>query len=354
MLIVGRRLIPWILERIAATGNRELFRLAVLAIALGFALGAAYVFGVSFALGAFFAGMILSESELSHRAAEESLPLRDAFAVLFFVSVGMLFDPSILIRAPLLVLATLFVIVVGKSIAAAVIVRTFGHPLRSALTISVSLAQIGEFSFILATLGMSLGLLPAAGRDLILAGAILSILLNPLMFGLFDRLQPWLDRREGKAAGNAPAEEAGTPAWQPLHKHTVLVGFGRVGHMVAAALAEQRRPFIVIEDQLEVVKALRADGIPALYGNAARPGIMEAADIAAARWLLVAIPDAMEAGQIIEHARRANPGIEVVARAQSNAEVLHLERHGATHTIMGEREIAEGMAGLVLSAASEP
>jgi CPA2 family monovalent cation:H+ antiporter-2 len=351
MLIVGRRLIPWILERIAATGNRELFRLAVLAIALGFALGAAYVFGVSFALGAFFAGMILSESELSHRAAEESLPLRDAFAVLFFVSVGMLFDPSILVREPLLVLATLFVIVVGKSIAAAVIVRAFGHPLRSALTISVSLAQIGEFSFILATLGMSLGLLPTTGRDLILAGAILSILLNPLLFGLFDRLQPWLDRREGKAARSVPRDEAGTPTWRPLREHTVLIGFGRVGHLVAAALAEQGRPFIVIEDQLEVVKALRADGIPALYGNAARPGIMEAADIAAARWLLLAIPDAMEAGQIIEHARRANPRIEVVARAHSNAEVLHLERHGATHTIMVEREIAEGMAGLVLAQA---
>jgi CPA2 family monovalent cation:H+ antiporter-2 len=350
MLIVGRRLIPWILERIAATGNRELFRLAVLAIALGFALGAAYVFGVSFALGAFFAGMILSESELSHRAAEESLPLRDAFAVLFFVSVGMLFDPSILIREPLLVLATVFVIVVGKSIAAVAIVRAFGHPLRAALMVSVSLAQIGEFSFILATLGMSLGLLPAIGRDLILAGAILSILLNPLLFGLLDRLQPWLDRREGKDRG-AAVDAADAPTWQPLRDHTVLIGFGRVGHLVASALAEQGRPFIVIEDQLEVVKALRADGVPALYGNAARPGVMEAADIASARWLLVAIPNAIEGGQIIEHARRANPRIEVVARAHSNAEALHLERHGAAHTLMGEREIAEGMAELVLASA---
>jgi CPA2 family monovalent cation:H+ antiporter-2 len=349
MLIVGRRLIPWTLDRIAATGNRELFRLAVLAIALGFALGAAYVFGVSFALGAFFAGMILSESELSHRAAEESLPLRDAFAVLFFVSVGMLFDPSILVREPLLVLATLFVIVVGKSVAAAIIVRAFGYPLRAALTISVSLAQIGEFSFILATLGMSLGLLPATGRDLILAGAILSILLNPLLFGLLDGLQPWLDRRDGKSGAAAPVDDAGAPTWQPMREHAVLIGFGRVGHLIAAALGEQGRPFIVIEDQLEVVKALRADGIPALYGNAARPGVMEAANVASARWLLVAIPNAMEGGQIIEHARRANPQIEVVARAHSNAEALHLEQHGANHTIMGEREIAEGMTELVLA-----
>jgi CPA2 family monovalent cation:H+ antiporter-2 len=350
MLIVGRRVIPWTLERIAATGNRELFRLAVLAIALGFALGAAYAFGVSFALGAFFAGMILSESELSHRAAEESLPLRDAFAVLFFVSVGMLFDPSILVREPLLVLATLFVIVVGKSLAAVAIVRAFGHPLRTALTISVSLAQIGEFSFILATLGLSLGLLSNTGRDLILAGAILSILMNPLLFSLLDRLKPWLEQREQQVAGPIPSDdENGARSWPPLQAHTVLVGFGRVGHLVAAALAEQKRSFIVIEDQLEVVNALRADGIPALYGNAATPGMMEAADIAAARWLLVAIPHAMEAGQIIQHARQLNPQIEVVARAHSNAEMLYLEKHGAMHTIMGEREIAEGMAGIVLS-----
>jgi CPA2 family monovalent cation:H+ antiporter-2 len=361
MLIVGRRVIPWILERIANTGSRELFRLAVLAIALGVALGSAYVFGVSFALGAFFAGMILAESELSHRAAEESLPLRDAFAVLFFVSVGMLFDPSILVREPWLVLATVLIIVVGKSLAALAIVLAFRHPLSTALTIAVSLAQIGEFSFILATLGMSLGLLPETGRDLILGGAILSILINPLLFSLLDRLNPWLEQREGRAGGLdnlAPSnhKEIVTPAWAPLQAHTVLVGFGRVGHLIAASLAEQNKPFIVIEDQADVVKALRADGIPALYGNAAAPGMMEAANIASARWLLVAIPDALEAGQIIEHARKLNPRIEVVARAHSISELTHLEKHGATHTIMGEREIAKGMSNRVLasSAAGSP
>jgi CPA2 family monovalent cation:H+ antiporter-2 len=361
MLIVGRRVIPWILERIADTGSRELFRLAVLAIALGVALGSAYVFGVSFALGAFFAGMILAESELSHRAAEESLPLRDAFAVLFFVSVGMLFDPSILVREPWLVLATVLIIVVGKSLAALAIVLAFRHPLSTALTIAVSLAQIGEFSFILATLGMSLGLLPETGRDLILGGAILSILINPLLFSLLDRLNPWLEQREGRAGGLdnlAPSnhKEIVTPAWAPLQAHTVLVGFGRVGHLIAASLAEQNKPFIVIEDQADVVKALRADGIPALYGNAAAPGMMEAANIATARWLLVAIPDALEAGQIIEHARKLNPRIEVVARAHSISELTHLEKHGATHTIMGEREIAKGMSNRVLasSAAGSP
>jgi CPA2 family monovalent cation:H+ antiporter-2 len=340
MLVIGRRLIPWVLERIAATGSRELFRLAVLAIALGFALGSAYVFGVSFALGAFFAGMILSESELSHRAAEESLPLRDAFAVLFFVSVGMLFDPSVLVREPWLVLATVLIIVVGKSIAAALIVRAFGHPLGTALTISASLAQIGEFSFIIASLGLSLGLLPATGRDLILAGAIFSILLNPLLFVVLDRLKPWLDAREGRAVLRDVRPEVAMPAGG----HVVLVGFGRVGHRIVLALQEKDLPVVVIVDHAEVVDALLADGIPALYGNGAAPGMLQAANIAHARYLLIAIPDALEAGQIIERARQLNPDLEIVARAYTDAELVHLEGRGATYTVMGENEIARGMA----------
>ncbi|MCB5191445.1 Kef family K(+) transporter [Methylobacillus arboreus] len=346
MLLVGRRLIPWLLARTAATGSRELFRLAVLAIALGFALGATYIFGVSFALGAFFAGMILSESELSHRAAEESLPLRDAFAVLFFVSVGMLFDPSILIREPWLILATLFIIVVGKSLAAFAIVLAFRHPLGTALTISASLAQIGEFSFILASLGVSLGLLSDTGRDLILSGAILSILLNPLLFVGLDRLKPWLLNREEKKPLKG---ESGTRtiSYPHLHAHAVLVGYGRVGKLVGASLHLQDQPFIVLEDQPELVQALREQGTPALCGNAAAPGMMEAANLKSARWLLVAIPDALEAGQVIEHARKINPQIEVVARAHSDAQIEHLEKHGASYTIMGEREIAKGMANWV-------
>jgi CPA2 family monovalent cation:H+ antiporter-2 len=346
MLVVGRRVIPWTLERIADTGSRELFRLGVLAIALGFALGSAYVFGVSFALGAFFAGMILSESELSHRAAEESLPLRDAFAVLFFVSVGMLFDPSIVVREPLLVLATVFIIVIGKSIAAAAIVRAFGHPLSTALTVSASLAQIGEFSFILATLGLSLGLLPDTGRDLILGGAIISILLNPLLFVALDRLKPWLEAREGTASAVAPDTAAATG----IEGHVVLVGFGKVGHRIVMALLESGHKVVVIEDHVEVVEALNGDGIPALYGNGAAPGMMEAARIESARFLLVAIPDALEAGQIIEHARRINPDIDVIARAYTDAELAHLEKHGATHTVIGETEIARGMAQWVIDA----
>ena len=346
MLLVGRRIIPWLLARTADTGSRELFRLAVLAIALGFALGATYIFGVSFALGAFFAGMILSESELSHRAAEESLPLRDAFAVLFFVSVGMLFDPSILVREPWLILATLFIIVIGKSLAAFVIVLAFRHPLGTALTISASLAQIGEFSFILASLGSSLDLLSDTGRDLILSGAILSILMNPLLFAGLDRLKPWLLTREEKRLFTGESG-ASTISYPYLHAHAVLVGYGRVGKLVGASLRQQDLPFIVLEDQPEVVQTLREQGTPALCGNAAAIGMMEAANIKSARWLLVAIPDALEAGQIIVHARKINPQIEVVARAHSDAQTEHLEKQGASYTIMGEREIAKGMANWV-------
>jgi CPA2 family monovalent cation:H+ antiporter-2 len=344
MLVVGRRLIPWILERVVASGSRELFRLAVLAIALGFALGAAYLFGVSFALGAFFAGMILGESDLSHRAAEESLPLRDAFAVLFFVSVGMLFDPSILLREPLLVLATVAIIVIGKSLAALAIVRGFGHPSATALTIAASLAQIGEFSFILATLGVSLGLLSQTGRDLILGGAIISILLNPLLFLALDRLRG----RKGSPHQQAHAADPAGPPLPHMSGHAVLVGFGRVGHLVALALTDQGQPFLVVEDDLDVVQALRRDGIPALYGNAAAPGMLELAQVERARWLLLAIPDALEAGQVIAEARKRNAQLDIIARAQSNAQRLHLERQGANHTIMGEREIADGMAAHVL------
>jgi CPA2 family monovalent cation:H+ antiporter-2 len=355
MLLVGRRTIPWILERIAASGSRELFNLGVLAIALGVAFGATYVFGVSFALGAFFAGMILNESEFGHRAAEDSLPLRDAFAVLFFFSVGMLFDPSILVRAPLLVLATVLVIVLGKSLAAFLIVRAFGHPLTTALTIAASLAQIGEFSFILATLGMSLDLLSADGRDLILGGAILSILLNPLLFLLLDRATPWLKRREqATAEARAPATEAGAQPWPPLQDHAVLVGFGRVGHHIAASLRERGVPFVVIEDHREVAKALLADGIPAIHGNAMAPGVMDAAHVQTARWLLAAIPNPLEAGYIIERARALNPRIEAVARAQTDAELAHFEKHGASHTIVGEKEVAKGMASCVLASAPTP
>ncbi|WP_428247951.1 YbaL family putative K(+) efflux transporter [Ferrovibrio sp.] len=345
MLIVGRRVIPWLLHYIAHTGSRELFRLAVLAIALGVAYGAAVLFGVSFALGAFFAGMVLSESELSHRAAEESLPLRDAFAVLFFVSVGMLFDPSILLREPLPVIATFLIIVVGKSVAALALVLAFRHKLSTALTISASLAQIGEFSFILAALGLHLELLPPMGRDLIVTGAILSILANPIFFASLDRLKGWLEKREGKEPAvedkaNAAAEELVPTA---LDQHAVVIGFGRVGSLVADALRRENRAVLVIEERQKLAEQARAAGFETMLGNAAAHDTIEAANISGARWIFVAIPNAFEAGQIVEQARKANPDLKIIARAHADGEVDYLSNLGADLIVMGEREIARGM-----------
>jgi CPA2 family monovalent cation:H+ antiporter-2 len=354
MLIVGKRLIPSVLHYMAHTGSRELFRLAVFVIALGAAFAAAELFGVSFALGAFFAGMILSESPLSQRAAEETLPLRDAFAVIFFVSVGMLFKPAILIEEPLAVLATLAIILLGKSLAAFAIIRLFGYPASTALLVSVSLAQIGEFSFILAGLGVDLGLLPEQGRNLILAGAILSILLNPLLFAGLDMLQAWRDKHRGEAKPVQPAQEEGASR-EPvrptaLTNHVVLVGHGRVGSVISEALAEKNTPLLVIETDEERLEELKAQGIEAIAGNAADPEIIAAANLPRARCLLVAIPDAFEGGQVVEQARALNPQLNIVARAHSEAEYLHLKKHGASVVILGEHEIARAMVELVSSA----
>ncbi|NWG25709.1 MAG: Kef family K(+) transporter [Pseudorhodoplanes sp.] len=350
MLVIGRRVIPWILHYVAHTGSRELFRLSVLAIALGVAYGAAILFDVSFALGAFFAGMILAGSELSQRAAQETLPLRDAFAVLFFVSVGMLFDPMIVVREPGPVLATLAIIVFGKSAAAFVIVRLFGHPNSTALTISASLAQIGEFSFILAGLGVSLALLPERGRDLVLAGAILSILLNPIVFAILDRFLAPRDNAaprecEGKNR-ESPKPRQDIPVTD-LKNHVVLVGYGRVGRYVSDGLKRSGTPQYVIEDNSDAVARLKAEGLQSVTGNAVDPEVIGSANLPAARCLLVAIPDAFEGGQVIEKARRINPSLPIVARSHSEEETDHLKKHGATDVVMGEHEIAKAMlAGL--------
>ncbi|MDG5495327.1 YbaL family putative K(+) efflux transporter [Niveispirillum sp. BGYR6] len=346
MLVVGRRVIPWILHEVAHSGSRELFRLAVLAIALGVAFGAAELFGVSFALGAFFAGMVLSGSPLSHRAAEESLPLRDAFAVLFFVSVGMMFDPAILVKQPLQVLATLLIILVGKSVVAYLIVLAFGHPRRTALTIAASLAQIGEFSFILAALGVSLGMLPPEGQDLVLVGAILSILVNPLLFTLIDKYGHRLDPAlaEGEKAGEPPAaatRELPTPT--SLTDHAIIIGYGRVGSLIGQRLGQDGIPFLTVEDNADRVDALRKEGVEVITGNAVLADVLAAANVAGARLMFVAIPNAFEAGQIIRQARTANADLRIIARAHADAEVEHLQQNGASHVVMGERETARGM-----------
>ncbi|WP_300614659.1 YbaL family putative K(+) efflux transporter [Dokdonella sp.] len=341
MLIVGRRVIPWLLERTAGVGSRELFTLSVLAIALGVAYASAMLFGVSFALGAFFAGMVLSESKLSHQAAEDSLPFRDAFAVLFFVSVGMLFDPKILLDQPLSVLGVFLIITVGKSLGALAIVRAFGRPTEVGMTIATALAQIGEFSFILAGLGVELGLLPKEGRDLILAGAILSICSNPLLFAALDR---WLTRREAAAAASVPTpdEPAGPPL--PEADHIVLVGFGRVGALVGRDLQSSGHALALIETNRDLLDQARSLGIAGVLGNAAADETLSAVHIESARALLVAIPNTLEAGQVIKHARARHPGIAVLARAHSDEQVAYLLGCGADAAIMGEREIARSMS----------
>lgn len=344
MLLVGHRVIPAVLHYIAHTGSRELFRLAVLAVALGVAFVAAELFGVSFALGAFFAGMVLSESELSQRAAEESLPLRDAFAVLFFISVGMLFNPVVLVHEFVPLLGTLLVVMLGGPCAAFLMVRLFGYPLATALLIGVGLAQIGEFSFILADLGIGLGLLPERARDLILGTSIVSIFANPLLYTAMERLKPWIERHDAKRAPPPPEEvaEEELPV-SSLSDHAVLVGYGRVGSLVCAALMREGWPLLVIEARAERAEGLRAQGVEVVTGNAAEDRVLKAANLPQGHILLVAIPDVFEGGQIVEQARAANPGLEIIARAHSEAEAQHLMQHGASSVVMGEREIARTM-----------
>ncbi|TWB42690.1 YbaL family putative K(+) efflux transporter [Nitrospirillum pindoramense] len=349
MLVGGRRLIPWVLHRVAQTGSRELFRLAVLAVALGVAFGAAELFGVSFALGAFFAGMTLAESPLAHEAAEESLPLRDAFAVLFFVSVGMLFDWHIIIQHPLPLLGTLAIILVGKVAAAYGLVRAFRHSESTALTIAGGLAQIGEFSFILAAFGVDLGLLPPTGQSLILAGAILSILLNPVVFIGLQRLAT-LRQRKGTVPGTAevaaaPAKVKVFTAPEPtaLDEHAIIIGYGRVGRLVGEALRQDGTPVLVVEEDTGILEQLRASGQEVIAGNAAQPDVLAAANVEGARWLFVAVPNSFEAGQVVAQARKRNPHLDIIARAHTDAAVDHLRQHGASLVIMGEREIAQAM-----------
>ena len=347
MMIVGRRFIPSALERAAGLGSRELFTLAVLAIALGVAYGSAMLFGVSFALGAFFGGMLLS-GDLSHRAASDSLPLRDAFAVLFFVAVGMLFDQAILLERPLEVLATFAIITVGKSVAAYAIVRAFGHPASTALTISASLAQIGEFSFILAGLGVALEILPPEGRDLVLAGALLSIVANPILFQLLDVGERRAAARSDDATPQPAPAHAGPPL--PTQGHAILVGYGRVGGEIARLLRERAVPVLVIEDDSDLVRKARAAEVPTLRGNAADARVLADAYPDTALLAVLAIPDALAAGEISERLRAANPGMTILARAHSDHEVKHLLAHGADGAVLAEKELAHSMAEMALSA----
>ena len=353
MLVVGRRVFPKLLWLAVRTGSRELFTLCVIAAAVSIAYGAAMLFGVSFALGAFFAGMVMRESEFSHRAAEDSLPLREAFAVLFFVSVGMLFDPMVMVRQPLEVLAVLAIIIVGKSIAAAVLVLAFRYPLNTALNVSASLAQIGEFSFILASLGASLGLLRPEAQSLILAGALLSIAVNPLVFKVVDALErrirtntDWVRILEART--DPLAELPMSTHEKYLSKQVVLVGYGRVGKRIGEQLAVQGIPFVVVEQNRERVAQLREQGLTAVSGDAAEPGVLIQAHIAHAGMLVVATPDAFNVRQMVDIARTLNPAIETVVRTHNEAEADLLQQEAMGRVFLGEHELANSMGSYVL------
>jgi K+:H+ antiporter len=361
MLVVARRAIPWLLWRIAGAGSRELFTLAVVVVGVGVAYGSAKLFGVSFALGAFLGGMVLGESALSHRAAEESLPLRDAFAVLFFVSVGMLFDPSVLVHEPLRVLVAVGVVVLAKSVISFAIVVWFRYPLDIALTVSVALAQIGEFSFILLALGQSLGILPPEAGNLIVAAAIISIAVNPILFYAVEPLRRvgerlsargWFMERVGDSLAQLPTEV------QPerLNAHVVLVGYGRVGRRIGEALHAGHRTFVVAEQNREVVEQLRQEGLLAVSGDASEAAVLIQAHVARASMLVVATPDSPRARKMIDIARRLNPRIETIVRTHSDeeAELMRLERVDAV--FMGEHELATSMIARVFRSlvANEP
>jgi CPA2 family monovalent cation:H+ antiporter-2 len=353
MLVIGRRLFPWLLWQVQKLGSRELFTLCVVAAAVSIAWGATAIFGVSFALGAFFAGMVLRESEFSHRAAEETLPLRDAFAVLFFVSVGMLFDPRILIEQPLQVLGVVAIIVLGKSMAAAVLVLLLRYPLHTALTVSASLAQIGEFSFILVGLGASLNVMPAEAQSLVVAGALISIAVNPVVFKAIEPLQRWLLARsqlarELAARDDPLAELPMTTDGKYLERQVVLVGYGRVGRKVAAALAAEGVPYVVAEQNRQLVEQLRAAGVPAVTGDAALPEVLVQAHVARARMLVIATPDSLGVRQMAAHARMLNPGIEIVVRSHNEEEAARLESELSGRVFVGETELAVAMTRYVL------
>ncbi|MBL0170405.1 MAG: cation:proton antiporter [Gemmatimonadaceae bacterium] len=348
MGVVGRRAVPWLLTHVARSGSRELFTLAVLAVALGVAVGSAALFGVSFALGAFVAGMVISESDLSYRAAADALPLQDAFAVLFFVSVGMLIDPLVLLMEPLRLVETVAVVLIGNTVASTVLMVLLRHPLRASIRLGASLGQIGEFSFILAALGVSLGVLSEDARSLLLGAALLTIALNPLVFAVLDRLGAWiashprlLDHLERQKAPRVMATDLHVAM---LPDHAILVGYGRVGRTIGDAMQRMGVPFVAIEQDRRVVEAMRTIGVSTIYGDATLSGILGYAHPERARLLVVASPDPYHARHIISLARSKNPAIDVIVRTHSDQEQQLFESMGVSKALMGERELAFGMA----------
>jgi CPA2 family monovalent cation:H+ antiporter-2 len=353
MLVVGRRVLPKALWWVARTGSQELFTLSIVAVALGVAFGAAKLFDVSFALGAFFAGMMMRESEFSHRAADESLPLRDAFAVLFFVSVGMLFDPMVIVQQPVKLLAVVAIILIGKTLAAVALVLLFRYPLNTALTVGVSLAQIGEFSFILAGMGVALNLMPVEGQSLVLAGALISIALNSTLFAAVEPARRWILARSALARkleqrDDPLAELPMSTDPKLLSRQVVLVGYGRVGRRIAHVLREQHIPYVVAEQNREIVDALRKKGVPAVSGDAQTPEVLIQAHVTRAAMLVIAIPDAVDVRNMVEIARLLNPEIQVVLRTHNEEEAELLRKESLGEVFIGEHELARGMSAHIV------
>lgn len=348
MGVVGRRAVPWLLTHVAQLGSRELFTLSVLGVALGVAIGAAALFGVSLALGAFVAGVVISESELSYRAGSDALPMRDAFAVLFFVSIGMLIDPMVIVRRPLHMVETVVMVIVGNTVVATILMVLLKHPLRSSLRLGASLGQIGEFSFILAGLGVSLGVFTEEARSLILGAALLTITINPFLFNGLDRLGGWIGERPDlleKLERETVPRIMGTDLLTSLEPdHAILIGYGRVGRTIGDALQRLGVPFIAIEQDRRIVESMRAIGVSTIFGDATQPGLMENAYPEVAKLLIIASPDPYHAMHIISIVRSLNPEIDIVVRTHSDQEQEMFDALNVKKALMGERELAYGMA----------
>ncbi|SSS44295.1 putative transport protein (CPA2 family) [Acinetobacter baumannii] len=354
MLIVGKRVVPIIMQFVARLGSRELFTLTVVAAAVSIAYGSYAIFGVSMALGAFFAGMVVKESDFSHRAEEETLPLREIFSILFFVSVGMLFDPHILIERPLHILAVIAIIMVGKTLAAMALVLFFRYPINTALTVGASLAQIGEFSFILATLGVSLGLLTLEAQNLILAGALFSITLNSFIFSAIEPVQRWIRERSHLAR---LLERSGDPlAMLPdevdqsyLRDQVVIIGYGGVGRRITENLINQNIKVVIAEENREIVEKLRQANIAAVSGVATEPGVLIQAHIMHARLLVISPMDILDIHRIVDIAKQLNPQIQVLICAESKEEAAVIRDEHIGEVFYAKEEMAKNMSHHILN-----
>lgn len=345
--VVGTRVIPRVLDYVADTRSRELFTLTVLVIALGIAVGSALVFSVSMALGAFLAGMIVGRSEYSLRAASEALPMRDAFAVLFFVSVGMLLDPGALIASPGLAIGALGVVLIGKPLVAFVLVSAMKYPFRAALTVAIALAQIGEFSFILATIGRELGVLTTEATNALVATSIASIVLNPVAYRTARPIERWVSERPRLSA--IVNRETAIPSdmkvhgsrrtMEPAHR-AVVIGFGPTGRTLVRLLNDNGIASTVIELNIDAVRTLREDGVDAVYGDATRPDTLEAAGVGKAGTLILGSAGMANSADVIRMARAMNPHVKVLARASYLRDIPSLKHAGANSVYSGEGEVA--------------